>query len=190
MSCCKFLQQLILSYLRELIASPQALHIPLPSVRLRLTASSPEGGRASAPSSEWRKGAFAPKLDNRAAALMVGGPPPPPSRSLGPVLAPLGCVAGPAGRAVAAGKGKGIFSSPGEKPTIGNSQVREAIAPEHSQGAPRTATVADDVKSLCPFERRGEGHTCITQVTVKQPIHGGALRIVPARRTKRAMKGI
>ena len=33
-------------------------------------------------------------------------------------------------------------------PTSTKRLVREAKAPEHSQGAPRTATVADDVKSL------------------------------------------
>ena len=77
-----------------------------------------------------------------------------------------------------------------EQPPTATHQVREAKAPEHSQGAPRTATVADDVKSLCPFGRRDEGHTCSTQQTAKQPSNGVVPWIVPARRTKRAMKGI
>ena len=118
--------------------SPQALQTPLPSVRLRLTASSPDGGRS-----------------------LLGG-------------------RFPAGK-------------PAETETHSTSEkrlVREAGETEHSQGAPRTATVADDVKSLCPFGRRGEGHTCNTQLAMMQPTHGVVLRIVPARRTKRAMKGI
>ncbi|MBR2924719.1 MAG: hypothetical protein IKC28_06820, partial [Clostridia bacterium] len=35
--------------------------------------------------------------------------------------------------------------------------VREARETEHSQGAPRTATVADDVKSLSCFSGRMKG---------------------------------
>ena len=163
---------------------------------------------ASAPSSEWRKGAFAPQLDNSCRGLKGKGPFPSPRRSLGPVLAPSGLRCGPRWAGGGCGEGgKGFFSSPGEKPTTAalqvregyspeeqpttfTRQVREARDPEHSQGAPRTATVADDVKSLCPFGRRGEGHTCNTQQTRMQPTYGGALRIVPARRTKWAMKGI
>ena len=77
-----------------------------------------------------------------------------------------------------------------EQPTTFTRQVREAIDPEHSQGAPRTATVADDVKSLCPFGRRDKGHTCNAQPTAKQPRDDVVLRIVPARRTKWALRGI
>ena len=48
-------------------------------------------------------------------------------------------------------------SSPEEQPPTTIRQVREARETEHSQGAPRTATVADDVKSLSCFSGRVKG---------------------------------
>ncbi|MBR2924936.1 MAG: hypothetical protein IKC28_07905, partial [Clostridia bacterium] len=43
------------------------------------------------------------------------------------------------------------------QPTSEKHLVREARETEHSQGAPRTATVADDVKSLSCFSGRVKG---------------------------------
>jgi len=93
------------------------------------------------------------------------GPFPATRRSLGSPPRAFGTAGDdPAGRAVASGKGNGAFRSSKAKPTIAIRQVREAKAPEHSQGAPRTATVADDVKSLALLGGGMKG----TRVTANQ----------------------